>query len=70
MAGEHTLAGYAFEDALAHFQRGLAAKEGKPPDEEYADILFGIGRAQVAQLCDTEEEVERFESANEHGRMF
>ena len=45
MAGEQALAGYAFEDALTHFQRGLAAKEGKPPDEENADILFGMGRA-------------------------
>ena len=29
-AGERALAGYAYEEALAHFQRGLAAKEGMP----------------------------------------
>ena len=50
MAGERALAGYAYEDALAHFQRGLDTKRDKPPDEESADLLFGLGRAQVAML--------------------
>ena len=50
MAGERALAGYAYEDALAHFQRGLDSKRDKPPDEESADLLFGLGRAQVAML--------------------
>lgn len=50
MAGEQALAGFAFEDALAHFQRGLASTEGKPMDSEGAALLFGLGRAQVAML--------------------
>jgi len=50
MAGERALAGYAYEDALAHFQRGLDANRRKPPDEASAELLFGLGRAQVAML--------------------
>ena len=54
MAGERALAGYAYEDALAHFQRGLDSglrpEDGNPPDEVSADLLFGLGRAQVAML--------------------
>jgi len=55
MAGERALAGYAYEDALAHFQRGLDARGldangGKLPDEVSAELLFGLGRAQVAML--------------------
>ena len=48
MAGEQALAGYAYEDAAAHFQRGLVAKERKPMDREKADLLYGLGRAQGA----------------------
>jgi len=50
LAGERALAGYAWEGAMAHFQRGLAAKEGQPMDRETADLLFGLGRAQVSVL--------------------
>ena len=50
MADEQALAGYAFEDALAHFKRVLSTKENRLPDKEYADTLFGMGRAQVAML--------------------
>ncbi len=32
VAGERALAGYAYQDALAHYQRGLAAKAGQPKD--------------------------------------
>ncbi len=53
LAGERALASYAHEDALACFQRALAAKEGsamKPElaDAETAAILFGLGQAQAA----------------------
>jgi len=48
LAGESALASYAWEEALAHFQRGLAAKEAQPVDEESAAMLFGLGRAQAA----------------------
>ena len=48
MAGERALAAYAWEEALGHFQRGLAAKEGQRVDEETAAVLQGIGLAQLA----------------------
>ena len=41
MAGEQALAAYAYEEAMAHFERALAAKEGLPIDAETAAILFG-----------------------------
>ena len=54
VAGEAAFSGYACEDALAHFQRGLATR-GIPltgtdpaPDAEVATLLFGQGRAQGA----------------------
>jgi tetratricopeptide (TPR) repeat protein len=54
LAGEKALANYAWEEALAHFQRGLVAKgvplEGTSPatDAEEAALLFGLGRAWAA----------------------
>jgi predicted ATPase len=48
LAGERALAAYAWEDALGHFERGLAAKEGQAMDAETAALLFGLGRAQAA----------------------
>jgi tetratricopeptide (TPR) repeat protein len=56
LAGERALAAYAWEEALAHFQRALAARgvplSGAEPaaDAEAAALLFGLGRAQVATL--------------------
>ena len=56
LAGERALEAYAHEEALGHFERGLAAKgldvEGAMPvlDPEAAALLFGLGRAQVATL--------------------
>jgi tetratricopeptide (TPR) repeat protein len=49
-AGERALATYAHEEAMAHFERALAAKEGQPLDAETAALLSGLGRAQVATL--------------------
>ena len=52
LAGERALASSAYEDALAHFGRGLAARgialsgTVAAPDEEAAALLFGQGRAQ------------------------
>ncbi len=54
LAGERAMAAYAWEDALTHFQRGVAAKgfplEGAQPaeDADSARLLFGLGRAQAA----------------------
>ena len=54
LAGKRALATYAYEEALTHFERGLAAR-GIPragahsaPDWEAAALLFGLGRAQAA----------------------
>jgi len=54
LAGERALEAYAYEEALAHFQKGLMAKsvdlEGSSPapDDESAALLYGLGRAQAA----------------------
>jgi DNA-binding SARP family transcriptional activator len=48
LAGEAALAARAPEQAVAHFQRALAAKGEQATDEESAALLFGLGRAQIA----------------------
>ena len=58
LAGEQALAAYAYayEEALAHFERGLVARDlslsgtEAAPDEEAADLLFGLARAQSATV--------------------
>jgi len=50
LAGQQAMGAYAHEEALAHFQRGLTAKEGQPIDLDTAALLFGLGRAQAATL--------------------
>ena len=50
LAGEKALASYAYEDALAHFQRALSAKEGQSMDTETANLRFGMGRAHAAMF--------------------
>ena len=59
MAAEQALAAYAWDEALAHFERGLAARDitcsGKQAasDEQAAALLFGLGRALVATVDGT-----------------
>jgi len=54
LAGERALTVYAYEEALIHFEGGLAARgmalSGTEPasDEEAAALLFGLARAQSA----------------------
>jgi tetratricopeptide (TPR) repeat protein len=48
LAGESALAARAPEQALVYFERALAAKRSAPTDDEAAEILFGLGRAQLA----------------------
>ena len=56
LAGERAMAIYAYEEALAHFQRGLTAKEGDAPlsassmDADMAALLHGLGRTQLIML--------------------
>lgn len=51
IAGEAALSAYAYEQAMTHFERVLAAKGAETTDDEAADALFGLGRAQVAGLA-------------------
>ena len=52
LAGEQALAGYAWDEALAHFERGLVARDitlsgtEAATDEEAADLLFGLAQAK------------------------
>ena len=48
MAGAAALRSFAHEEALVHYERGLAAKEDQPTDDDTAALLFGLGRVQVA----------------------
>ena len=66
MAGEQALVSHAYEEALLHFERALAAKEGQPMDSETAAILYGLGQAQVAAL----ERVEGEEAWDSLSRAF
>ncbi|MGD9891334.1 MAG: LuxR C-terminal-related transcriptional regulator [Dehalococcoidia bacterium] len=50
LAGEQALAVNAYDDAAAHFERALAAKQAGPLDDETAAILVGLGKAQAALL--------------------
>ena len=56
LAGQRALAAYAYEEALAHFERGLVSRDialsgSQPaPDEEAAALLFGLGSAQFARV--------------------
>ncbi|MCI0795075.1 MAG: AAA family ATPase [Chloroflexi bacterium] len=56
MAGERALASYAYEDALAHFERGLVARDitlsgtETASNQEAANLLFGMARAQSATV--------------------
>jgi tetratricopeptide (TPR) repeat protein len=50
LAGEAALAAYAPEQALVHFERALGARGDQAMDDEAAELLFGLGRAQLATL--------------------
>jgi tetratricopeptide (TPR) repeat protein len=58
LAGERTLAAYAWEEAQAHFQRGLAAKEGQPHVRAGLALPSGsqgaASSAPTVQAMDTE----------------
>jgi DNA-binding SARP family transcriptional activator len=50
VAGEQALEAHSPEQALAHFDRALAALGAEVPDGETARLLFGLARAQLAAL--------------------
>ena len=48
LAGQKALDNSAFEDAMAHFQRGVEARQGQEMDDQLAELLVGYGRAGVS----------------------
>lgn len=60
LAGEQALGAYAYEDAITYFRRGLDARgiiatgTDAASDEESADLLFGLARAQSAAGAGTQ----------------
>ena len=70
MAGEQALATYAYEEALTHFERAMAAKEGharstgsgQATDAEMATILAGLGRAQINHATELHQRQEAFDN--------
>jgi tetratricopeptide (TPR) repeat protein len=48
VAGEQALAAHGYEDAIAHFDRALNARQDVPIDGEEAAIRVGLSRAQAA----------------------
>lgn len=57
LAGEQALDAYAYEEAIQHFRRALAAKKlpeagtEPAPDAQAAALLLGLGRAQAATVA-------------------
>ncbi|MCH8226098.1 MAG: AAA family ATPase, partial [Chloroflexi bacterium] len=47
-AGDRALATYAYEEALDHFERGLAAAQGQEMDSQTADLLLGLAKSKAA----------------------
>ena len=47
-AGERALATYAYEEALDHFERGLAASQGQEMDSQTAELLLGLAKSKAA----------------------
>jgi DNA-binding CsgD family transcriptional regulator len=72
LAGEQALAAFGYEEALAYFQRGLAARGisltglEPAPDAQAAALLFGLGKAQFA----TYERLQIAEADASLGRAF
>ena len=50
LAGERASITYAYEEALTHFNRGLASKGRQSMDLETAQLLHALGAAQAATL--------------------
>ena len=56
IAGERALASHGYEDAIAHFERGLVTRDislsgtESASNEEAAALLFGLARAQSATM--------------------
>jgi len=50
IAGEYALSTFAYEQALNNFTRVLTFKNGRNVDDQTAQALFGLGRAQATLL--------------------
>jgi DNA-binding SARP family transcriptional activator len=65
LAGEQAYNAHAYEDAIAHFQRALAAKEGEPISDETAGLLFALVRSEFLgrERYDLDEALDRMHHA-------
>ncbi len=65
LAGEEAFAAHAYDDAIAHFQRALAAREGEPLDDETAELLVALVRSEFLgrQRYDLGEALDRLREA-------
>ena len=65
LAGEQAFAAHAYEDAIAHFQRALDAREGSLMDDETAALLVALVRSEFLgrQRYDLSEALERMRQA-------
>jgi DNA-binding SARP family transcriptional activator/tetratricopeptide (TPR) repeat protein len=68
LAGEQAYNAHAYEDAIAHFQQALTAKEGGPMDDETAGLLFALARSEFLGLqpYDLDEALARMRRAFEY----
>jgi tetratricopeptide (TPR) repeat protein len=65
LAGEQAYTAHAYEDAIAHFQRSLMAKESAAMDDETAGLLFALVRSEFLgrQRYDLDEALNRMRRA-------
>jgi DNA-binding SARP family transcriptional activator len=65
LAGEQAYAAHAYDDAIRHFQRALAAREGAPMDDDTAELVFALVRSEFLgrDRLDLEGAVERMRRA-------
>jgi DNA-binding SARP family transcriptional activator len=68
LAGEQAYSAHAYDDAIAHFQRALAAREGSAMDDETADLVFALVRSEFLgrDRLDLEGALERMRQAFEY----
>ncbi|MCH8109688.1 MAG: hypothetical protein IIB15_06120, partial [Chloroflexi bacterium] len=56
IAGQAALNALGYDEALLHFNRAYEARKNDQMDEELAEILFGLGRAETSALTGSEDQ--------------
>ena len=69
LAGEEALSAFAYEEAIEHFERGVAAKEEAPMDAETARLESGLGRAMGVAIGLSEDAFSHSRHAFEYFEM-